>query len=187
MSRILSPRRRRPTRVVLVGRRSLHLGSVRWWLGTSAGSLLISRVVVPILGTMSVLTRTSMGIIGRWWSSVGLICMSSLPRVLSRRNLRGITLVVLAVIITVASRLVLVVLALLLVHIVTVTVVASILLLRVSVSLIVRLGIIVVLRLLRGISAIGLLHGSLVVLRIVRPPGRLVGRRLIVCHVWWAE
>lgn len=120
-----------------------------------------------------------MGIIGRWLPSVGLICMSSLPRVLSRGILWGINLVVLAVVITVASRLILVVLALLLVHIVTVTVVASILLLRVSVSLVVRLGIIVVLRLLRGISAIR----CLVVLRIVRPPGRLVGRGLIVCHV----
>lgn len=178
--------------MVLIGRRPLHFGSVGWWLGTSAGSLLISRVVGSILGTISVVARTSMGIIGRWWSSAGLMCMSSLRGVLSRRILWRITLVVLAITITVASRLVLVVLvlvvlALLLVHIVTVTMVASILLFRVSVSVVVRLGIIVVLRLLRVISAIWLLHGSLVVLRIVRPPGRLVGRGLIVGHVGLAE
>lgn len=87
-----------------------------------------------------------------------------------------------AVVIAVRCAIVLVVLAMLLVRIVSVVTISRILLRGVAVALVVRLGLAIIVLLLRRICAVWFRSRSLLKLAVVRSPGRVEIGRLIIGH-----
>lgn len=148
---------------IAVSRRSLSVWLVRvspaWTLLFSW--VVLSRVVVLLVSIHVAFVRSAI--------SVGLLWMSSMSVVLLPR----ITLSVLVMSIAIARAIVPVVMAGLLIHVIAVFIISSILRLGVSIALVIG-SVVVVVLLLRRISAIVSLHRSLLVLVVISSTGSLV-------------